>query len=346
MSDRDITNEGVGNVVPLGLARDAFAGRKHNLDARRKERLAVTGVGKVGLEGAVVVGVADQDVLVPRAADDPEQVDDVGAIGGDPDEHEHSSIVADDARISTWGAGFDNLEVLVAGDVEEETPVIGLRLRARVLLAAVDHDCVVREGADRPAPVFRVGIAEVGETLAAVREKRKAQQVVVLMAVTAGKVEVDLKLVDISAAAETGVPEGGEQQGTSRRRGAAAAVGRPCVVDHDGASVGVLKQTGQGLGFFEDRVTASKVEVFVMGAVGGETVTGRVAVALEETDQADQAPQGLSVIAGRPLAPGAVSVELAVNKLADPVDSSMNVFGLAKNATGNDQRSQERRIHV
>ena len=83
-----------------------------------------------------------------------------------------------------------------------------------------------------------------------------------------------------------------------------------------------------------------------MLAVPRVTVAGRVAVSLQELDQAEQAAERLSVVARRPLAPHPVGEELTIHQAIDPVDGLVDVVGLAQDPSRDDHPPQERRVHV
>ena len=66
--------------MPLGLALHALAGRVTDRHAGRQQVRPELGQGKVRLSRAVVIGIAEKDVLVACTPGDAEEIDDIGVF--------------------------------------------------------------------------------------------------------------------------------------------------------------------------------------------------------------------------------------------------------------------------
>ena len=208
------------------------------------------------------------------------------------------------------------------------------RREAAKLVLLVDHHRVVagRHGvplARRDSPRAVVGLRDM---LPTVREEDDIQRVVVLVAVGARIVEVELRLIGIGPRAENRVPHAAHnpRAGPGRPHVPPCAVGVRGVVELRVVLVGereLLEHVPHSSVLA--RVLGLQVETVVARPIDVARVSGGIGVAFEQgRDLSSQPPSDVLVIARRAFVPEPVRVVLGLDDPPVALNGKVHVLGL------------------
>ena len=166
-----------------------------------------------------------------------------------------------------------------------------------------------------------------------------------LVAVSAGEVEVRLGLVEAVSPVEAGVAHARKEHWTGRFRGVPPFSG-PGVVGRNDTSVGIAEKLRDAAGLFQYGKTGVQIQIVIAFAVNGMHVSVRVAVTVQSRHHLLQPADGLIVIGYRALSPCAVHEKVCGDKSGNTVHRVVDIIRFIQDPSCRDKAAQQRGIHV